>query len=243
MNKKRRTIGIVAAVLMAAIGATTLVAYVSSAKNKAQAQDAVVNVYVVTKEVPKGATAGTIKSSVSLDRIPRRLEQAGAVENLAAVDNKVAAVDLQPGDQLITARLADSTKAGPAGMVQVSANLTADRAVGGALNAGDTVGVYLSFPPASTTSPAGTTQLQFQHVLVTNVQTTNAPVGQKSGDQVQQVSATSYVVTLALTPAQSDRFVFAAEFGHIWLSNEPASVSAAGTQLITLGNVYTVVKP
>jgi pilus assembly protein CpaB len=243
MNKKRRTIGIVAAVLMAAIGAITLVAYVNSAKNKAQAQDAQVNVYVVNKKVPKGATEATIKSSVSLENVPRQLEQPGAVTNLAAVDNKVAAVDLQPGDQLITARLANSTNASPTGTVEISANLTADRAVGGALNTGDTVGVYLSFPPANSTSPVGTTQLTFQHVLVTNVQTTNVPVAQKNGDQVQQVSGSNYIVTLALTPSQSESFVFAAEFGHIWLSNDPASVSAAGAPLINLGNVYSVVKP
>jgi pilus assembly protein CpaB len=249
MNKKRRTLGIIAAVLMAAIGAITLVAYVNSAKNKAQAQESLVSVYVVNKAVPKGANAGTIKSSVSLDRIPRRLEQPGAVDNLATVDNKVAAVELQPGDQLISARLADSTTAGPAGKVQISANLTADRAVGGALHAGDLVGVYMTFSPScgggtaqcGAPDPArSTTQLVFQHVLVTDVQTTNTPVSQKSGNQVQQVTGTNYIVTLALTPVQSERFVYASEFGHIWLSNDPATVSPAGTQLITLGNVYTV---
>jgi pilus assembly protein CpaB len=206
----------------------------------------------VNKEVPKGAAAGTIKSSVSMDRIPRRLEQPGAVVNLGAIDNKVAAVDLLPGDQLVSARLASSTTPNLDGKVQISADLTADRAVGGALNAGDTVGVYLSFSPSCgggvTSCPApdpkaSATQLEFQHVLVTNVQSTGTPVGQKSGSQVQEVSAANYIVTLALTPAQSERFVFASEFGHIWLSNEPASVSGDGTQLITLGNVYSVVAP
>jgi pilus assembly protein CpaB len=238
MNKKRRTIGIVAAVLMAAIGAITLVSYVNSAKNKAQAQDAVVNVYVLNKKVARGANAATIKSSVSLESIPRQLQQPGTISNLAAVDNKVAAVDLQPGDQLISARLANSTSAGPVNMVQISAELSADRTVGGTLSAGDTVGVYLSF------SQASTTQLVFQHVLVTNVQTTEAPVAQRSGDQVQQVAATDYIITLALTPAQSQSFANAAEFGHIWLSNDPASVPAAGSLPVTSqGNVYTVVKP
>jgi pilus assembly protein CpaB len=237
MNKKRRTIGIIAAVLMAAIGAITLVAYVNGAKSKAQAQDSVVNVYVLNKKVPKGANASAIKSSVSLESIPRQLEQPGTISNLAAVDNKVAAVDLQPGDQLFSARLANNANAGPTTMVQVSAELTADRAVGGTLTTGDSVGVYLSF------SQANTTELAFQHVLVTNVQTTDAPVAQKSGGQVQQVSATDYIVTLALTPAQSQRFVLAAEFGHIWLSSDPASVAAAGASVSNVGNVYTVVTP
>ena len=87
------------------------------------------------------------------------------------------------------------------------------------------------------------TRLEFQHVLVTNVQTTDAPVNAETKDTkaVEQVSGSQYVVTLALSPEQSERFVFATEFGHVWLSNEPATVSDDGTRLITLGNVYTLV--
>ena len=43
-------------------------------------------------------------------------------------------------------------------------------------------------------------------------------------------------MTLALSPAQSERFVFAQEFGHVWLANEPATVTDDGTKLITLGH-------
>jgi pilus assembly protein CpaB len=76
------------------------------------------------------------------------------------------------------------------------------------------------------------------------VQTTNQPVQPDEGNEagVEQVTASEYIVTLALTPAQSERFVFATEFGHVWLANEPATVSDDGTQIITLGNVFTVVK-
>ena len=81
-------------------------------------------------------------------------------------------------------------------------------------------------------------------MLVTNVQTTDAPVNAdvKETKGVVQVTGLQYVVTLALSPEQSERFVFATEFGHVWLSNEPASVSDDGTRLVTLGNVYAVVK-
>ena len=57
-----------------------------------------------------------------------------------------------------------------------------------------------------------------------------------------QVSSTNFIVTLALTPAQCERFVFATEFGHVWLANQPATVSDDGTDIITMGNVYAVVK-
>jgi hypothetical protein len=199
--------------------------------------------------------------------------------------------------------------------VQISVLLEAERAVGGSLQKGDLVGVYLSFEPfeydptgqimvdesgqitlvnpgqqTSTTAPAAPqtvaadpaaatgatdpaaptdtaatttttepkkqtpnmTRLAFQHVLVTNVQTTDTPVttdnddnddnDDDDGDVVAQVTGSQYVVTIALSPEQSERFVFATEFGHVWLSNDPAIVSDDGTRLVTLGNVYAVVK-
>jgi len=273
MKNKRRITGVLAAILLATIGTMALVGYVQSAKDKAVADEATVDVYVVDKLVPKGADPATIKSSVSLEHIPARLKQSGAIADLAAVGDNLAATDLQPGDQLLEARLAPKAEVSEAvtDKVQISTLLAAERAVGGSLKKGDLVGVYLSFDPfdldngqpIGTTDPAAAiaatdevtttsavkkspnmTRLEFQHVLVTNVQTTSAPVSadQNDGTVVAQVTGLQYVVTLALSPEQSERFVFATEFGHVWLSNEPATVSDDGTRLITLGNVYGLVK-
>lgn len=274
MKNKRRIIGIVTAMLLAIIGTVALVGYVQSAKDKAVAEEALVDVYVVDELVPKGAEPGTIKSSVSLEQVPARLKQPGAISDLDAVGDNVAATDLQPGDQLLAARLVPKDKVSEevTDKVQISTLLAAERAVGGSLKKGDLVGVYLSFDPftvdeageSSSTTPTtappasdatstsaeaekktpNVTRLEFQHVLVTNVQTTDTPVNAdtKDSEAVEQVTGSQYVVTLALSPEQSERFVFAAEFGHVWLSNEPASVSDDGTRLVTLGNVYAVVK-
>jgi pilus assembly protein CpaB len=278
MKNKRRIIGIAAALLLAIIGTVALVGYVQSAKDKAVADETLVDVYVVDKLVPKGAEPDTIKSSVSIEHIPSRLKQSGAITNLDEVGTNVAATDLQVGDQLLAARLVPKTQVTDAvtDKVQISTVLAAERAVGGTLQKGDLVGVYLSFDPFDldntaqgnqSTTPAvdpsaaiaadgtptttvlptkspNTTRLEFQHVLVTNVQTTDAPVSADSKDTnaVAQVTGQQYVVTLALSPEQSERFVFATEFGHVWLSEEPASVSDDGTRLVTLGNVYSVVK-
>src|SRR5262245_4659425 len=105
MKNKRRIVGILAAVILATIGTVALVGYVQSAKDKAVAQERMVEVYVVDTLVPKGAPAETIKASVSLEQIPARLEQAGAIDDLETVGANVAAADLQPGDQLVAARL------------------------------------------------------------------------------------------------------------------------------------------
>ncbi len=272
MNNRRRIIGILAAIAMAIIGTVALVSYVQSAKDDAVADEALVDVYIVDTLVPKGADPETIKSAVSVAQVPARLVQPGAITDLDEVGTYVASSDLLPGDQLLQARLVTQEQVADdvIDKVQVSARLSAERAVGGTLKKGDLVGVYLSFDPfdlgttdqatdgadptdeesTGTTLPSdalekspNTSRLEFQQVLVTNVQTTNAPV--EVGDETDvagRVSDSEYVVTLALSPEQSERFVFAVEFGHVWLSIDPASVADDGTRIVTLGNVYTVVK-
>ena len=149
MKSKRRIIGILAAVILATIGTLALVRFVNSAKDKAVAKETLVDVYLVDKLVPKGADAQTIKSSVSIDHVPPRLKQPGAIDDLGDVGDNVAATDLQPGDQLVAARLIpkDAVAVEIKDKVQVSAMLTPERSVGGTLKAGDLVGVYLSFDP------------------------------------------------------------------------------------------------
>lgn len=283
MKNKRRIIGLVAAILLAVVGTVSLVAYVRSAKDKAVAQEELVDIYVVDTFVPKGADPDTIKSSVEIEQIPARLMQAGALTDLEAIGDQVAASDLQPGDQLLAARLgleelvADEV----ADKVQISTLLEAERAVGGAIEKGDLVGVYVSFDPFDvdvagdadqtsevvepaavdafgTLAPEATedtdraektpnvSRLEFRNVLVTNVQTTTAPVTSDADDDdeptIAQVSGTQYVVTLALSPEESERFVFATEFGRVWLSLDPAGLDDDGTRPVTLGNMFRVVQ-
>ena len=120
--------------------------------------------------------------------------------------------------------------------MQIAATLEPERAVGGALKVGDTVGVYLSFGPfdgteageATSADPAAAesstvaprtpsmTQLEFQHVLVTNVQIADEQTKTVDGEErAALTTSTHYIVTLALSPEQSERYVFASEFGHV----------------------------
>ena len=288
MKNKRRIVGLVAAMLLALVGTVSLVAYVRSAKDKAVAQEALVDVYVVDTFVPKGADPDTIKSSVEIEQVPARLMQTGAVTDLEVIGDQVAASDLQPGDQLLAARLGleESVSDEVTDKVQISTLLEAQRAVGGAIQKGDLVGVYVSFDPFNTdeageasgstdaaeaaavdafgtvsteaTSPeesAGpaktpnVSRLEFRNVLVTNVQTTSAPVAAVTADTesddeatIAQVSGTQYVVTLAMSPEQSERFVFATEFGRVWLSLDPAGVDDDGTRPVTLADMFQVAR-
>lgn len=94
-----------------------------------------------------------------------------------------------------------------------------------------------------------TTHLTLHKILVTEVQTAPDSVDldrsvedakqdeAKTGLAVDAPSGQLYV-TLALSAADAERLVFAAEFGTIWLANEPDSANEADTRVVTRDNVY-----
>jgi pilus assembly protein CpaB len=163
----------------------------------------------------------------------------------------VASVDLVPGEQLIGSRFvapaslkAKTAVTGrvdvPAGMQEVSILLDPQRVAGGALAAGDTVGVFISLDGALNGTPPGpVTHLTMQKVLVTAVQgaaVTPAPStgsSDKSGSTPSSAPTGTVMVTLARTGPDVEKIVFASEFGKVWLSKEPASADEGGTRKVT----------
>ena len=214
MNR-RRVAGIGAAVVLAGVGATGLVAWADSAKSSAEDQQSQTAVVIVDKHVPKGADAATIAASSHEGTVQVRSLQPGALTTEAQIGSQVALADLEPGDQLVAARLGAKVDELPAGTVEMSIKLDAERAVGGTLTPGSLVDIYLSTDKNDAVPQA--TALGFQKIKVTNVQTAATTTDEKGA-----VKASQFIVTLALT-ADQQKLVATAEFGHIWLVKEPQS--------------------
>jgi pilus assembly protein CpaB len=253
---KRKLIGFLAALVLAAIGTAALVTYVQSAKNEAVAGEALVDVYVVSDTIPKGTPVADITHSVKVAHVPAKVQVDDAVTDLDTLDDKlVAAVDLEPGEQLLSSRLVPANRlsraAVPAGLQELTVSLDPTRAVGGSLNVGDTVGVVLSFEPfdlpdTDNQSPS-MTHLTFHKVVVTAVQFAEGDgrSGSEEDDQsaddgtaADPAPANQVLVTLALSSPQVEQVVFAAEFGHIWLTAENADADESGTRVVTLGEAF-----
>jgi pilus assembly protein CpaB len=240
---RRRLLAAIAALVLALVGTVVLVAYVRGAETRALAGVHTVDVLVVQQPVPAGTAASELSGLVGVEQVPAKAAVEGRVTDLDDLSDQVATVDLQPGEQLRAARFAGpdelaapGTVAVPAGTQEVSVLLEPQRAVGGRLVAGDTVGVYLSLgDPAST-------HVVLHRVLVTQVQ--GAPVPVESSGDVETASAgsaapaASLMVTLAVTAEQAEGVVFGAEHGSLWLSLEPDGADVDGTEIVTPDNVY-----
>ncbi len=244
---KRRLLAATAAFLLAVVGTVVLLAYVQGADRRALAGARLVEVLVVDQPIPAGTPAEELAGLVRTDEVPARTAVAGRVVELASLAGEVATVDLQPGEQLLTGRFAPPDSLGtpgtvpaPAGTGEVSILLEPQRAVGGRLVAGDTVGVFVSLTFEDGTA---TTHEVLHHVLVTQVQgaPAAAPAGETGDPQTASLGPApsgSLLVTLAVEAGDAETVVFGVEHGTLWLSLEPAGASTDGTEITHQGNVY-----
>ena len=256
---KQRIVGITLAALLAALGTASLVAYVRSAEDRAVQGQELAEVYVVATPIAAGTTAEAMAASLRLDAVPLKVRADTAVADLSTVAGLVATVDLVPGEQLTMARMAPAGNQPvrsdgvivPPGMVEVTVELAPTQAVGGMVGAGDTVGVIATFDsdepsgeaplvtPAGEvqvvsgpSTAAGTTHLFLHKVLITAKQASGAV-----GDDATAPSG-GFLVTLAVSPPDAERVVYAAEFGRLWLVSQGPDVPESGTRIQNRATVH-----
>ncbi|HET7476555.1 MAG TPA: Flp pilus assembly protein CpaB [Dermatophilaceae bacterium] len=243
---KRRIVAAVVAVILAGLGAVVLLAYVAAADRRAMAGMETVSVLVVTKPIAGGTSAQDAAIMVAPKLLPKMAAAQGAVTKLDELEGKVAATRLQPGEQVLASRFVDPASlekpgavAIPAGMQQIAIQLEPQRVIGGSLQAGNTVGVFVTMK--SENEPA-TTQLVLHKVLVSKVQGGIVePAAAEGGESSETAAAPggNVMVTLATTAANAQKIIFAAENAKIWLSLEPSNAVPGASRPVTEKNLYS----
>lgn len=233
----------VAALVLLVVGAAVLVTYVRSADERALAGVRTVEVLVADTVIPEGTPAEDLPAFVRTEQVPARSAVGGRVDDLSILTGTVAAVDLQPGEQLLASRFVrpeeqeqPGTVEVPAGLQEVSVLLEPQRAVGGRLTAGDEVGVLIS-------QGDGLTHAVLHFVLITRVQgaPVTAPVegGTETASAASEpLPAGSLMITMAVTAAQAEAVVWGMEHGTVWLSLEPEGADIGGTEVIDPLKIY-----
>lgn len=255
---KTRLLGGIAALVVAIIGTIILFNYVQGADKRALANTETTDVLVVKQDIAAGTPADKLRDFVVTKSIPVGAVAADKVADLASLGNKVTSVALVPGEQLLSSRLVDANAylgparvKVPAGLQEITFRLGIDRVVGGRVKAGDTVGIFISATGDSSSTTNGqptagdVTQLVFHKVLVTGVQFSsgaaaqteaqaqqNTSQGALAGDTEKQNSSDTYLITLARNAADAEKLVFAAEFGKLYLSLEPADAVENSTGVL-----------
>jgi pilus assembly protein CpaB len=258
---KARLLGGIAALVVAIIGTVLLFNYVQGADRRALANTETEDVLVVKQEVAAGTPASQLGQYLITKTVPKTAVAEGVVDDLNSLGSKVTSVALEPGEQLLTSRMVDANAfLGPArvevpeGLQEITVRLSIDRVVGGKIQAGDTVGVFISLGDAGGAAGEGGsgTQLTFHKVLVTAVQFSSGQAAQTQGEATQassqgalnaessdkQTSSDSYLITFARNAVDAEKLVYAAEFGKIYLSKEPAEATEGTNGVVNQTKVF-----
>ncbi|KUG61990.1 hypothetical protein AVL61_02590 [Kocuria rosea subsp. polaris] len=226
---KVRVIAAVVAVVLALVGAMLVSGYVRAADARALEGTETKDVLVVETAVAAETSVEELSKNLRKQTLPASAVLDDAVVDLKEYEGRVTSVALAPGEQVLGSRLVSLNSlqepgrvAVPKGLQEVTVQVNADRVVGGQLKAGDFVGLFASFEKGPGDKPA--TEMVFHRVLVTSVQ--GAPAAAETSEEegaadTPPVPEGAMLVTLAQDGADSEKTVFAAEFGTIWLSKQP----------------------
>jgi pilus assembly protein CpaB len=157
MNRRKLT-GVVASLVVAALGTVILLKSVNSDVKAAVpvVAEPTVSVLKVVKPIPKGASADTLGDSVEVAQVRVSERLADTVESQAAIAGMVASQPLFPNEQIVKARFvspvqaaAEAEAANPAadtkGLIGVWVALEPLQAMNGMIDVNSSVAVFATF--------------------------------------------------------------------------------------------------
>lgn len=226
---KKQVVAIAVAAALAVFAVVALVLYAKGADERALEGTETVEVLRATEEIAVRTPVADLAGKVEVVKIPKSAQIPEALTSLDGLSGQVTSVALVAGDQLSSSKFAkpDQVKgpaALPKGMQELAIQIDGERLVGGAVKAGDTVGVFSSF------------------TLENNVRITGNPINDllvlkvdhgvlNDDDAEGNASTTGTVITVAVTTKQAKQIVHTKEFGTIWLTrqNDDTDTSSGDT--------------
>jgi pilus assembly protein CpaB len=233
---ERRRILVVAAALVAALGAVMVLLYVRGADSRAEEQFKTTDVLVATAPIESGET---IEAASSAGKIVKKAVTNNSLlpdvqSDLTALSGKVALTTIYPGEQIITSKF--GTTAAPTSALQIpddkiaiSVNLTDPARVAGFVNPGSDVAIFLNG-----TSPKDGktfTEVLLPKVTVIGVGSTT-PVAtttttDESGGQTTTEQLPRTLLTLAVDQADAQKILFSQSMGELAFGLLPSDGKAA----------------
>jgi pilus assembly protein CpaB len=249
-----RATAILVAIVLAVLATVALVVYARSADQRAIAGEKPVKVLVAAKVIPANTTGEQAfnRGLVTTAELPRKAVAKGAISSVAAISGRVAAVDIQPGEQLLASRWVEADSAQGSHLLPIPADKQAiaiavdlTRQVSGFVTPGDHVSVVASFDVHPTDAKGDSSgpdiklsRFLLQDVAVLAVGTQPLPNPGASGKATANKGQTLTTVTLAVKPQDVERVAYAAENGSLYLSLLPPGQRAVPPVGRTITNEF-----
>lgn len=243
----RRTILLLAAALVAALGTALVFLYVKGADNRAEERFDTVEVLRAVSTIDKGESIDDAAASGKLALQP--VARADLLPNYQTstedLDGLAATTTIYPGEQIVSDKFAEKAEAlaaksaldVPEGDIAISVNLTDPGRVAGFLNPGSEVAVFFTGTP-QTGTPFSRLLLPKVTVLAvgstsTTTKTTTTPQGEQTTAEIPQT-----LLTLSVTKEEAEKVAFAAANGEVVLGLLTPDSKVKSGLGITYSNVF-----
>ncbi len=218
----RRRILLIAAAVVAALGAALVFLYARGAEDRAEDKFETVQVLVASQQIEAGEAAidSYASGKIVLKAVPQTQVLAGATSNGEVFTDLVALGTIYPGEQLIPEKFGGAADVQveaslpiPKGNMAISVNLTDTARVAGFVNPGSEIAIFH-------TEPTNKTQLLLERVTVIGVgsttQVTTTTTDPEGAQTVEQLPRT--LLTLSLDQKQVEKVLLSQTTGELAFS-------------------------
>ena len=195
----RRTVLLVTALVIAALGTTMVFLYVHGLDDQAIHKQDPVSVLVAKKAIEPGTTYKDASDQASFEKktVSRDALVPGALGSTAPLVGKVTTTTIYPGQQIIPQMFGDSgqisTLSVPADRLAISVSLDDPAQVAGFVDAGTNVAIFLT-----SVAKGGSTQLLLPKVLVLAIGNKTATPQDSTTTGTEAASVPTTILTIAV---------------------------------------------
>lgn len=241
----RRRILVIAAAIVAALGAILVFVYVQGADNRAQDQFKTTEVLVAKAQINAGESIEQATQAGKIDKkaIVNDALVPGYQADTSALTGEVAQVSIYPGEQIIASKWGKTTAPVtalqiPSGKMAISVNLTDPARVAGFVQPGSNVSIFMQGSDPKKGQPFS--QLLLPDVTVIGVgsttpvaTTTTQPSGAQTTEQLPRT-----LLTLAVDQSEAQKVLFASTNGALAFALLPDGTSAKPQAPTTFDNLF-----
>lgn len=214
----RRTVLLIVAALIAAVGTSLVFFYVQGVDARAAQRFDAVQVLQAVKPINPGETLADAQSAgkIEMGTVGRAQLLDGAMTSIGDMGKKVALTTVYPHEQIVTAKFGDAGEQEvlgiPDGKMAISISLSDPARVAGFVNPGAEVAIFASADAGAMGNNDSATRMLLPRVTVIGVGSTTVvsttTTDQTGAQTTEQLPRT--LMTLAVDQADAEKVIFAA---------------------------------
>jgi pilus assembly protein CpaB len=213
----RRTILLIAAIVVAALGTVLVFLYAQGANDRATADNKPVDVLVATAQIASGTTGAAAQqaNSFKVQSIPKSAVAPGALSSADSIQSELALSTIFVGQQILSQQWGSTPESTsslpiPKGKIAISVQLGDPARVAGFVEPGSNVAIF------STLNDATQLLVPKVEVIAAGPTTIVSTVSKDTSGNTNTEDLPKALLTLAVDQANAQKIIFASQQGELY---------------------------